>query len=397
MSKAAKEAEGRLEFLGAIEPRVTKQANGKFTLHDIPIFTLHERDGNKFDADWMNKTIAKQKANRLAGFLPRLIIGHNDEEGQGKVEKPAVGALDDFYFNEKEGWLYANYVDVPEDMVNQIKDGAWPGRSIEVYPEENEITALALLGGTPPFFKMPDIRFDDRQKMKGPKLHYSLETGPMPKDKNKTDYLHEGDPEEVDERIKALVVETVNKVMAEMRTQAAAHDDNRLDAAGHDDEETEEEKKKREEAEAMAASNPKLAEHYKTMRAEYKAMKGTATRLQTEVAELKADNERERWLHRYAALRLPEKQLDIAEEADFIMELPEKSREDYFTKVTRFIPSPQTKRVDTSKYAAGVVKGSQGEMDAINAFYEKNKDKYRGKKHLAMRDFRAQQVAGTAA
>lgn len=377
------EKEGRLKFLGSIEPRVTKQANGKFTMHDIPIFTLHERDGGKFDMHWMKKAIHKQKINRNKGFLPRLIIGHNDDDGV--VEKPAVGALDGFYFNPADGWLYADYVDVPAGTVEEIKNGDWPGRSIECFPNDHEITALALLGGTPPFFRMPDIRYGADRKLSGPKLHYSLEGVSMfknKKGKTKKAYVHEGDPEDADQRIEALVRRIVGEMLSgRMDAQDEHEDDERVDSM-HEGEEHDDKK----ENAAMSAATQELSK-------KYKAVEAHASRLQSEVDELKTENERDRWVHKYTQLRVPASQMNIDEEVDFILELPESGRQKYFDKVTRHIPKPRgPQQVLDAQYIAVDADGDQA---AIKAHYEDNKDKFPGDMMAAARDYRVRKANGT--
>lgn len=141
-----------------ISPPIVKQPNGMYTLKRIPIFEKHQREDIDCDDRWMYACVADQKALKSKGYLPRLIVGHTSD-GPNAREVPAAASLDNYEYDAGDGRLYADYVDVPSELLAEIKLGKWPGRSAEASRRQPRIEAVALLGGTPPYFKLPDLKY----------------------------------------------------------------------------------------------------------------------------------------------------------------------------------------------------------------------------------------------
>lgn len=385
-------ADTQLIYREGFKPRVTEQDNGKFTVHRVPIFMEHDDRGWDCDAEWMRGAVKKQQQNSKKGFLPRLFVGHTDKDNPN--EKPVVAFLDNFTHSTSTGTLYADFTDVPSELIEQFKDNNWPGRSAEVFPEEHEITAVALLGGTPPFFKLPDLQLNSKRKHAGAPVLYAMEVKTM-SDKNKkgTQYMDEATREEVvqivDEAV-APIVEKLDKVLSSEQFAGHGDDDKKKNPehnALHDPEE--DARKKREEEDAKKMANSKIAEKYDKLQKNNDA-------LTTRLVELEDANERGSWARQYAEERIPAGRLDIKEHVDFIMSMPSALRETYFSKSLKNLQGPATEatHLADAAQAAGCGKGSVGEAQAISQFYQENKDRFGGDMMAATREYRVQLAQG---
>ena len=154
-----------IKYFEQFKPKIKRQKNGLFSFLHIPIFATHERKDESpmtIDAEWMQRCVADQKELKDKFHrLPKVGVGHNDEEsGQ---EKPAVFFLDNFQFDPKTGFLYADYVDVPEQWRDELTSNRWPNRSCEPSMTVPRIEYMALLGGRPGWLKaLPDIHYAER-------------------------------------------------------------------------------------------------------------------------------------------------------------------------------------------------------------------------------------------
>lgn len=128
-------------------------SDGSVNIRNVEIFIPGRHKGYDYNEEWWQKTINNFQSQKGGGYLPSVIIGHND----GKEEKPAKGFLDNLSMDF--GFIKADIVKVPVNIFNDIKDRAYPHRSVEVNPDNNKLNALALLGGTTPHFKLPIMEF----------------------------------------------------------------------------------------------------------------------------------------------------------------------------------------------------------------------------------------------
>jgi len=123
----------------------------------VPVFALGEHRGFRYDDAWARRALEVfHRLKRKYGYLPPVIIGHTSDT---ENEKPAVGFMDGLRIAGNH--LVADLVGLTREVYDQIRAGRWPYRSIEVISRAAQITALALLGGTPPYMKTPPLRFSE--------------------------------------------------------------------------------------------------------------------------------------------------------------------------------------------------------------------------------------------
>lgn len=142
---------------------ITKE-NGRTTIKRIPIFKLGNIRGFMYDAAWAER--AKQRMQELAQgeYYPPIIIGHNGI-GSELQEKEALGFMKNFDYvldqgnsaDDPRGTIYADLDDLSDYGVYVLKEKKYPSRSVEVKNEQAEFSAIALLGGTAPHFKFPQL------------------------------------------------------------------------------------------------------------------------------------------------------------------------------------------------------------------------------------------------
>ena len=138
------------------EHKFTKNDDGTFNILDVPIFELGEHRGVKYDANWLTEALSNFDSLKTdKKFLPRVIVGHTTKDS----EKPAVGFLDNLKTQGRT--VYADLTKLAQKTFDEIKNKAWPSRSVEVNPNKKKFTALALLGGSEPYFPFEpiDVKF----------------------------------------------------------------------------------------------------------------------------------------------------------------------------------------------------------------------------------------------
>lgn len=120
------------------------------TIRDVPVFATGDWNGRTFDIDDLDAMVASFDALDLADRLP-VKLGHNADDTQ-----PAMGWLTAL---RREGdQLLATLSQVPEELVEQIRDGRWRFVSIELLADvtaggrnyEWVPSALAVLGAARP-------------------------------------------------------------------------------------------------------------------------------------------------------------------------------------------------------------------------------------------------------
>ena len=144
---------------------LVKQADGKYTVQKVDVFRLGECKNFNFDNSWAERTIEHMAAMKEEGYLPPVIAGHNPR-WDDMEEKPTMGFMDNFSVEfgtvPGSGVIYCDLVDINEADLPVIKDMKFPYRSVEVHPEEQYFCALALLGGTEPYHKLPRLQVNDK-------------------------------------------------------------------------------------------------------------------------------------------------------------------------------------------------------------------------------------------
>jgi len=167
----------------------------------VPVFALGEHRGFRYDDAWARRALEVfQRLKRKYGYLPPVIIGHTSDT---ESEKPAVGFMDGLRIAGNH--LVADLTGLTREVYDQIRAGRWPYRSIEVISRAAQITALALLGGTPPYMKTPPLRFSES----GAATHHT-----------KGEQMDDTSPREVNRFTEEEVTRLIEDARAEERSRA---------------------------------------------------------------------------------------------------------------------------------------------------------------------------------
>lgn len=384
----------------AISPEIIKQADGKFTLKRIPIFECHQREDINCNDQWMNACVADQQQQKSKGFKPRLIVGHTGEN-PSDPEKPVAAFLDNYYFDPSSRWLFADYVDVPADLLADLKSNKWPGRSAEASRSKPAIYAVALLGGTPPYFKLPDLKYAGRaddtisiftecHMATKPKLS-SDNAKKLYSDVRRYLGLPDAPPAgTVDPAMEAdfaKFCELMKRYESEMSAAPSPNAPAAPDKEGEPEPEDAEKKKKAASAapysepvkkEPNVADTIKYEEAIKRM----DALEATNVTLTEKLATAE-------WTQKYSEARISPARLNVPEKVAFLMKLPADLRQTYFDDSIKSVASPSTSPVKNEAPAGPVALGSAEEAAEIKRYYEENRTKYAGKFDQAQRDYRA--------
>lgn len=133
------------------EYKYIKNVDGTYTILDVPVFELGKHRGEDYDDKWAKEALVNFQALKEKGWLPRVIIGHSNE----KEEKPAIGFWDNLQLKGKT--FHTDMTRLAEKTFNEIRERKWPGRSVEVNARKKKFTALALLGGSEPYFQFEPL------------------------------------------------------------------------------------------------------------------------------------------------------------------------------------------------------------------------------------------------
>ena len=363
-----------LRYRGPIDFKPERQANGKWAIRGVPIFECHTRaDIGKVDATWMYAAVAEQKRLKADGFLPRLIVGHTSEE-PGASEKGIVGYLDNYRYNDADQWLYADYVEIEEADLPLLK--RLPGRSAEAGINRPSINTVALLGGTPPYFKLPDVRFASRE----PVALYSVEIPQMATDPKAQESNASGavSPEEKADFAKFCrymkAYEAQKAADTPVKTPAEADGTKSFGATGdkrHDAKMAGTREWDEEEGEPGPPSKRADTE----LKAKYAEIVETSRAQAAKIVALEEANERSAWLAKYHEARIPSGRMDIAGKVDLLMKMPRDVRQAFYDDSLRGITAPATKPLPKDDFAAAPEPGSIEEAQAVKAKYEE----WRGK------------------
>jgi hypothetical protein len=359
-----------LKYRGPIDFKPERQPNGKWAIRGVPIFECHTReDIGKVDATWMYAACAEQKRLKADGFLPRLIVGHTSEE-PGANEKGIVGYLDNYRFNESDQWLYADYVEIEEEDLPLLK--RLPGRSAEAGIRRPSINTVALLGGTPPYFKLPDVRFASRE----PVALYSVEipqmvTEPKAQESNASGSVS---PEEKADYAKFCrymkAYEAEKATAAPVKTPAEADGTKPFGATGspkHDAKMSGTREWDEEEGEPPPPSYPHADPELK---AKYSDLVETSRAQAAKILALEEAGEKSAWLAKYHDARIPAGRMDIGSKVDLLMKMPHDVRQAFYDDSLRGLTAPSTKPLPKDEAAGTPIEpGSQEEADAVKAKY----------------------------
>lgn len=143
----------------------TQAKDGTWTIHDVPVFSVHtdERRGEPehYDEDWLYRAVKlAQGRERHDGYLGPLHKQHHpNPEVQFAGKFRLTGVRDLVYEGEPTPTIYADFVDIPDEVYQEIKQGRFPYRSVEIPgPEKPEVLSIALLDHEVPYFRYANMR-----------------------------------------------------------------------------------------------------------------------------------------------------------------------------------------------------------------------------------------------
>lgn len=146
-----------------------RQSDGLWTIRNVPIFAEHtvrdqSGDERRIGPKWMRRAIAKFR-ERFAenGYLPPAHVNHHQtgrEVRRAGFFRPR--AIRKVRYEGENIWaMFADLVDVPDDVYQEIKAKGLPYRSVEIHDlNRPEIDSLALLADEVPFFRLSLLTID---------------------------------------------------------------------------------------------------------------------------------------------------------------------------------------------------------------------------------------------
>lgn len=243
--------------------KTVKGDNGKYRIEKVPIFKLGEIRGFLYNRQWSERMLDNMKNRAQGGFYPPVIVGHNGFGSELK-EKEAIGFMTNFsveYAGDDPdipaGTVYCDFSDIGEEQMQEIRDMKYPYRSVEVWNDRAEFSAVALLGGTEPYFKFPRLEVFAQEDGKDVH-HYAIEDGEL---RAETGKRHDD-------------ASTIKQFMAEMKRFFTG---------------PKIETNKTEEEEGKDMDAEKFKETYGMTQEEAAKLAQTATTAQAEVEKLRAD------------------------------------------------------------------------------------------------------------
>lgn len=123
-----------------------------FNILHIPIFSTS--DERHIDKNHLENVISVFQRDKGKGYLPRVFIGHNDLSPEG-TEREGIGFIFNMFL--EDDYIYADIVNIPFKYLASFQEKAFPYVSVEYNSKTKEVTGLAMLASSPPFFKFPPI------------------------------------------------------------------------------------------------------------------------------------------------------------------------------------------------------------------------------------------------
>jgi hypothetical protein len=135
--------------------------DGTFEIKDLPIFAEvpagERRNEKAIGRKWMAASVIKNKEREAEGHLPPVHLHHHDDgvtpSYAGKMRLKSVKQIK---YEGRLVWaVFADIIEMPEYVFEQVQKGFVPYRSVEVHSwDDPEIDSLALMPTEVPFFRM---------------------------------------------------------------------------------------------------------------------------------------------------------------------------------------------------------------------------------------------------
>lgn len=146
--------------------------DGTWNVLDVPIFCEHEVDlGSErlhVNRQWMQQALTKAHRRFLHdAYMPPLHINHH---GTGRDTKHAgffrLRRVRQVPYEGRRLWtVFADLVNVPPDIYEDMRSGRLPFRSVEVHRiDEPEIDSLSLLDDEVPFFRLALLTIGEERR-----------------------------------------------------------------------------------------------------------------------------------------------------------------------------------------------------------------------------------------
>lgn len=133
------------------EYQTSQNTDNTYNIQGVEIFRLGNHKGFDYSEDWGQATVANHADLQQQGYRPSVIIGHNAPGGE---EKPSKGFLENVRLDGNV--MVADITHVHPETFESLRKKEYPHRSVEfVNPKDHRFSALALLGGTSPYHKLP--------------------------------------------------------------------------------------------------------------------------------------------------------------------------------------------------------------------------------------------------
>lgn len=145
--------------------RITEDGRN-VTIHDLEVFCAYDPriDGDsdeelaQFDNDRVRSIVDGTLRYMSKGSMPRLVVMH---ERDGQEPKSSVGRFTKLRYEERDGVGYiVGDCEVERSVFEKLlATNAFPRRSAEIWPEQNHLSEVALLGRETPRRPLPDTHF----------------------------------------------------------------------------------------------------------------------------------------------------------------------------------------------------------------------------------------------
>lgn len=300
-------------------------------VRNVPIFRTHTDRDYVCDEEWLDRCVAdfltqKAESSRFGAkyaMLPSLTVGHTPTDPDAP-EPPAVGFIDNL---RRDGeFLYCDFVGVPRNLADQMRESKWPYRSAEVAPKKHRLTNVSLLGGRYPHFALPVMRFKSEDGTEI--VRYTMVTKPKNDEIDRHQMPGGGgmDIQQLAQAVAPMVAEILASKQAMMaggagaayslggvqrheeESDAGKHTSNTADAAEDDDYQTKQDeesadfggeeqgsekedfKGEKKDDDSMKMSDPAAEKYVKTLRAENRQMKEQLQKQATAINNLQRHN-----------------------------------------------------------------------------------------------------------
>jgi len=148
-----------------------QQKDGTWTIYDVPVFSVHVdtrgEEPEVYDAAWLKRAVALARTREGSdGYLGPLHKQHHPNpsvEAAGKFRLTGVKLLN--YEGAPTPTIFADFVSIPDEVYQEVKDGAYPYRSVEIPgPDHAEVLSIALLDHEVPYFRYANMQIARESK-----------------------------------------------------------------------------------------------------------------------------------------------------------------------------------------------------------------------------------------